>query len=148
MIISTISLALFPSTSYLFPCGLQVTREGRRFKILVQGRFHHPSEPWVYDVTATDVITGTSEKIEHFDRKEDGVNEATKAVLHALREKGVLGGVPVVTTEDRGQIALASRSEDINSKSLSLSLPSSLPVSSFLILFKGSTEFTINFHVN
>eukprot|EP00057_Strongylocentrotus_purpuratus_P013662 XP_011668136.1 PREDICTED: cell death protein 3 [Strongylocentrotus purpuratus] len=92
----------------------EVTREGRRFKILVHGRFHHPSEPWVYDVTATDVITGTSEKIRHFDRKEDGVNEATNAVLHALREKGVVGGVPMVTTEDRGQIALASRSEGIN----------------------------------
>ncbi|XP_030843801.1 cell death protein 3-like [Strongylocentrotus purpuratus] len=92
----------------------EVTREGRRFKILVHGRFHHPSEPWVYDVTATDVITGTSEKIRHFDRKEDGVNEAANAVLHALREKGVVGGVPMVTTEDRGQIALASRSEDIN----------------------------------
>ena len=69
---------------------IKVVRDGRRFKILVEGRFHHPSEPWVYDVTATDTRTQTSKRIKHFNRKEDGVEETVRAVMAAMREQGLL----------------------------------------------------------
>ncbi|XP_054749776.2 caspase-6-like [Lytechinus pictus] len=97
----------------------EVTREGRPFKILVEGRFHKPSEPWVYDVTATDLLTNTFQKMKHYDRKEDGVNEAINSVMNTLREKGVTGThgqttLVLQTSQPDPFVYNLTRSEQIN----------------------------------
>ncbi|XP_041481806.1 caspase-6-like isoform X2 [Lytechinus variegatus] len=97
----------------------EVTREGRSFKILIEGRFHKPSEPWVYDVTATDLLTNTFQKVKHYDRKEDGVNEAINSVMNTLREKGVTGThgqttLVLQTSQPDPFVYNLTRSEQIN----------------------------------
>ncbi|XP_072175992.1 cell death protein 3-like [Diadema setosum] len=80
----------------------EVEHGGRKFRMNVRGRVHSLDELWVYDVTATDLHTGVSEQVKHFERRDDGVQAAIRAVLKILEDRGLVGSAGGVAQRGAG----------------------------------------------
>ncbi|XP_071502431.1 cell death protein 3-like [Diadema antillarum] len=68
----------------------------------VRNRVHSLKELQVYDVTATDLLTGVSKQVKHFARKDDGVQAAIRAVWKTLEDHGLVGGAGGVAQGSAG----------------------------------------------
>ena len=76
-----------------FRCSIpffQFEIQGRVIKYKAKGRVHSFKEPWVYDGTAWDVLTGISEKAKHYKSKQGAIEHAVVKLMERLKREGMI----------------------------------------------------------
>ena len=67
-----------------------MTIADRVIKYNAKGRVHSLKEPWVYDGTAWDVLSGISEKARHYKGRKGAIKNAMLRLLERLKREGIM----------------------------------------------------------
>ncbi|XP_071483735.1 uncharacterized protein [Diadema antillarum] len=64
--------------------------KGRVVKYKAEGRVHSFKEPWVYDGTAWDIMSGISEKARHYKSKQGAIEHAVVRLMERLKRDNII----------------------------------------------------------